>query len=481
MPMACPRRLPIGSAMLVAALGLAQPAWAAPDAGEASFRSLYKGLVEINTTLSSGSCTRAATLAADHLAAAGMARDNLHVLTAPGHPEEGNLVAIFPGRDAKGRAGEGAGKAAVLLLAHLDVVEAKREDWIRDPFTLVEEDGWFYARGASDAKSLAAIWVDTLARFARDGTRPRRTVKLALTCGEETNGAFNGAEWLAKEHRALIDADFALNEGGGGEADATGRVHNQTVQVGEKIFANFELATTNPGGHSSAPRPDNAIYDLSRAMLAVEAHRFPVEFTEVTRAALAARARVERSAMAVAIAALLADPTDAEADKVISADPYLRSNTRTTCVATMVEAGHARNALAQSARANVNCRIFPGHAIEAIRAELVAAIGNPAVAVTTLPPVRPAPPAPPLTPTLMRPIEALTKRHYPGATVGVSMANGYTDSTFLTAAGIPAYGTPGLWSGPEETGVHGLNERIRVKALMDGRAFLYDLVRAYAG
>lgn len=484
MPSTRSRRLPIGAAMIAAVLSLAQPAFAAPaaqsDGGEASFRSLYKGLVETNTTLSSGSCTRAAQLAADHLAAAGMARENLHVLVAPGHPEEGNLVAVFPGRDARGK-GKAPAKGAVLLLAHLDVVEARREDWIRDPFTLIEEDGWFYARGASDAKSLAAIWVDTLARFARDGTRPKRTVKLALTCGEETNGAFNGAEWLTKEHRGLIDADFALNEGGGGTADATGRVHTQTVQVGEKIFANFELATKSPGGHSSAPRPDNAIYDLARAMLAVEAHPFPVEFTEVTRAALAARARVEKSAMAVAIAALLADPTDAEADKVLSADPVLRSNTRTTCVATMVEAGHARNALAQGAKANINCRIFPGHAIEDIRAELVAAIGNPAVTVTTLPPVRPAPPAPPLTPALMRPIEMLTQRHYPGATVGVSMANGYTDSTYLTAAGIPAYGTPGLWTGPEETGVHGLNERIRVKALMDGRAFLYDLVRAYAG
>lgn len=473
MTMRRPKRLSLRLAMTVAAQSLAHPAWAAADAGEASFRALYKALVETNTTLSRGSCTRAAALAADHLAAAGMERGNLHLLTAPDHPEEGNLVAVFPGRDAK--------TGAILLLAHLDVVEARREDWERDPFTLIEEDGWFYARGASDAKSLAAIWVDTLARFARDGTRPRRTVKLALTCGEETTGAFNGAEWLAKEHRDLIDADFALNEGGGGTADEQGRVQTQTVQVGEKIFANYELATTNPGGHSAAPRPDNAIYDLARAMLAVEAHRFPVEFTEVTRAALAARARMEKSAMAVAIAALLADPTDAEADKVLSADPNLRSNTRTTCVATTVEAGQARNALAQSARANVNCRIFTGHSIEEIRNELAAAIGNPAVTVTTLPPIRPAPPAPPLTRELMRPIEAVTKRHYPGANVAVSMANGYTDSTYLTAAGIPAYGTPGLWIGPEPTGVHGLNERIRVKAVIDGRAYLYDLVRAYAG
>lgn len=470
--------MPVRALFAAAALLLATPASAAQplsdEASEASFRALYKGLVETNTTLSAGSCTKAAQLAVDHLAAAGMARENLHLLIAPGHPEEGNLVAVFPGRDGKA-------KAATLMLAHLDVVEARREDWVRDPFTLVEEDGWFYARGAFDAKSLAAIWVDTLARFARDGTRPRRTLKLALTCGEETNGAFNGAEWLASQHRDLIDADFALNEGGGGKADENGLVVAQTVQVGEKTFANFELVATNPGGHSAAPRPDNAIYDLSRAVLAVEAHRFPVEFTDVTRKALLARTMVEKSAMAAAISALLDDPTDAGADAIVSSDPALRGNTRTTCVATMLAAGHARNALAQKASANVNCRIFPGHSIDQIRGELAQAIGNPAITVTALPPIRPAPPAPPLMPVVMRPMVAATARHFPGVALGVSMANGYTDSTFLTAAGIPAYGVPGIWTGPEESGVHGFNERIRVKALLDGRAYLYDLIRAYGG
>lgn len=467
------RPLIAATALLLAAPAIAAKPLSA-QAAEVSFRTLYKGLVETNTTLSAGSCTKAARLAADHLAAAGMARENLHILVAPGHPDEGNLVAVFPGRDGKA-------KASTLMLAHLDVVEARREDWVRDPFTLIEEDGWFYARGAADAKSLAAIWVDTLARLARDGTRPRRTLKLALTCGEETNGAFNGAQWLAAEHRDLIDADFALNEGGGGKADENGLVVAQTVQVGEKTFANFELVATNPGGHSASPRPDNAIYDLSRAVLAVEAHRFPVEFTAVTRKALQARTMVEKSALAAAIAALLADPADAAADAVVASDPNLRSNTRTTCVATMLAAGHARNALAQKASANVNCRIFPGHSIEEIRAELAQAIGNPAITVTTLAPIRPAPPAPVLTPAVMRPMMAVSARHFPGVTLGASMANGYTDSTFLTAAGIPAFGVPGIWTGPEESGVHGLNERIRVKALFDGRAYLHDLIRAYGG
>ncbi|RVQ69327.1 M20/M25/M40 family metallo-hydrolase [Croceicoccus ponticola] len=469
-----PRRL-ITAVSCIAAMAIGQPAMAqggdGPDAGWASFQGLYQALVETDTTLSGGSCTKAARIAADHLATAGMARENLHVIVATDHPEEGSLVAIYPGTDPKA--------GAILLMAHLDVVEARREDWQRDPFKLIEEDGWFFARGASDAKSLAAIWTDALARFARDGHRPRRTVKVMLTCGEETNGAFNGAEWLAANRRELIDAEFALNEGGGGTADIDGKVLTQTVQVGEKTFANYALETINPGGHSSLPRPDNAIYDLSRALLAVEALRFPVELTDVTRQSLAQEAKTGGAEMGAAIDALLADPTDATADAIVSTNPHLRGNTRTTCVATMVEAGHARNALPQRATANVNCRIFPGHAIEDVRGQLERAIGNDAIVVTTLPPVRPAPEAPPITKALMAPIETLVARHYPGAAVGIRMSNGYTDSTFLTAAGIPAYGTPGLWWGPEPNGIHGLDERIRVKSLMDGRAFLYDLVRAY--
>lgn len=453
-------------------LATAVPALAADDSGWGDFRELYQGLVETNTTLSAGSCTKAAQLAADHLAAAGMARENLHLIVLEDHPDEGNLVAVYPGSD------KDAG--AVLLLAHLDVVEADPADWDRDPFTLVEEDGWFYARGAADAKSLVAVWVDTLARFARKGHQPRRTVKVMLTCGEETNGAFNGAEWLAANRRELIDADFALNEGGGGFALADGTVVTQRVQVGEKVFANYLLDVRNPGGHSSAPRPDNAIYQLADALKAVEAHAFPVELSDVTRAALAQRAESEDGLLGAALRALLADTTDTRADAVISADPELRSNTRTTCVATLLDAGHASNALAQRATANINCRIFPGHSIEKIRDELAAAIGDPDVSVTTVPPERPAPPAPPLDEAVLGPMREQLAIHFPKASFGVAMSNGYTDSTFLTAAGIPAYGTPGPAFTAEPSGVHGLNERIRIDTLKNARAFLYDLIRAYA-
>ncbi|AKM10364.1 M20/M25/M40 family metallo-hydrolase [Croceicoccus naphthovorans] len=465
-------RMPVLAPLLMAATALgATPALAADDDGWSSFRELYQALVETDTTLSNGSCTKAAKLAANHLAEAGMARENLHLITVPEHPEEGSLVAVYPGSDPDG--------GAILLLAHLDVVEAKPEDWERDPFTLIEEDGWFYARGAADAKSLAAVWTDTLARFARDRHTPGRTVKVALTCGEETNGAYNGAEWLAANRRDLIDADFALNEGGGGFATDDGLVLTQRVQVGEKIFANYELEVRNAGGHSSAPRPDNAIYELASALKAIEAYDFPVEFSDVTRASLQQRAESEKGELGAAISALLADPGDADADAVVSADANLRSNTRTTCVATMLEAGHARNALPQRATANVNCRIFPGHPIEEIRKALVTAIGDERVSVKTLDPIRPAPPPPPLSDDVIEPMKEMVGEHFPWASFGVTMSNGYTDSTFLTAAGIPAYGTPGPWSTGEPSGVHGLNERIRVDALKQGRAFLYDLIRAY--
>ena len=256
---------------LAALPALACPALAAPPvdspAGEQRFRELYKELVETNTTLSAGSCTVAAQRMAARLKAAGFPDSDLHPFAAPDHPKEGGLVAIYPGRDAK--------RKAILLLAHIDVVEAKREDWTRDPFTLVEENGSFYARGASDDKAEAAIWVDTLIRYKAENYRPRRTIKMALTCGEETAGAFNGAEYLSKNSRDLIDAAFALNEGGAGESDAAGERVSLDVEAGEKFPQNYRLEVTNPGGHSSRPVKDNAIYHLAAALTRISEYRFP--------------------------------------------------------------------------------------------------------------------------------------------------------------------------------------------------------------
>ncbi|ALH79171.1 M20/M25/M40 family metallo-hydrolase [Sphingopyxis macrogoltabida] len=461
----------ISAAALLAVLAPAAAQAADPRPDQLAFRELYSELVETNTTLSSGSCTLASERMAARLKAAGFADDQLTLFATPEHPKEGGLVAVYPG----------TAKAAkpILLVAHIDVVEAKREDWERDPFKLIEEGGYFYGRGTLDDKAQAAVWVDTLIRFKQQGYKPKRTVKLALTCGEETNGAFNGVEWLAANKRELIDAEFALNEGGGGDSDGKGKVLGQSVQVGEKTFANFRLETRNPGGHSSVPVRDNAIYQLSRALTKIDEYEFPVEMTDVTRRfAEAGAARGDETGNAMA--ALAKNPADKAALAIVDKDRFLHGNIRTTCVATLLDGGHAPNALPQRARANINCRIFPGHSIESIKAELEKVIGDPGVAVTQLPPKRPAPPAPPLDPKIIGPMEKLVAQYWPGLKVIPSMSNGYTDATFLGAVGIPTYGIPGIWGDPDGNGVHGLNERVEVKAIYVGRDYMFDLVKAYA-
>src|SRR5258705_3840343 len=244
--------------------------------GEQRFRELYKELVETNTQLSNGNCTLAAERMATRLKAAGLPESDLHLIVPPGREKEGGLVAVYPGRDPKLK--------AILLLAHIDVVEAKREDWTRDPFTLVEENGSFYARGASDDKAEAAIWIDTLIRYRSENYRPRRTLKVALTCGEETAGAFNGADWLTRNRRELIDAAFALNEGAAGELDTSGHRIALEVEAGEKFPQNYRVQVTNKGGHSSRPVKDNAIYHLAAALIRIGAYEFPAQFTDGNRA-----------------------------------------------------------------------------------------------------------------------------------------------------------------------------------------------------
>jgi acetylornithine deacetylase/succinyl-diaminopimelate desuccinylase-like protein len=441
-----------------------------PD--QAAFRELFKELVETNTTLSSGSCTLAAERMAARLKAAGFADSQLTLFATPEHPKEGGLVAVYPGTSTALK--------PVLLVGHIDVVEARREDWERDPFTLVEEKGYFYARGVSDMKAMAAAWVDTLIRFKQQGYAPKRTVKMALTCGEETNGAFNGVEWLAANRRELIDAEFALNEGGGGDSDGKGKVVGQQVQIGEKTFANFRVETRNPGGHSSTPVRDNAIYQLSRALGKIDEHEFPLEMTDTTRRYFKEAGAARGDAVGKAMAALAANPRDVAAETIVNTDRFLHSNLRTTCVATLLDGGHAPNALPQRAGANVNCRIFPGHAIDDIRRELARVIGDPGVTVTALPPVRPSPPAPPLAEHIIGPMQKLAARYWPGIPVIPSMANGYTDATFLGAVGIPTYGIPGMWFDPDGNGAHGLNERVEVRSVYVGRDYMFDLIKAYA-
>jgi acetylornithine deacetylase/succinyl-diaminopimelate desuccinylase-like protein len=441
-----------------------------PD--QVEYRALYKELVETNTTLSSGSCTLAAERMAARLREARLPESQITLFVDPAHPKEGGLVAIYPGTSKTLK--------PILGIAHIDVVEAKKEDWVRDPFTLIEENGYFYARGSLDDKAMASALVDTLIRFQKSGYKPKRTVKIALTCGEETNGAFNGAQWLAANKRDLIDAEFALNEGGGGTTDGKGKVVEQAMQVGEKTFATYRLETRNPGGHSSVPRPDNAIYQLAQALVRLQGYEFPLEMSETTRAYFREAGTGRKDEVGRAMVALSSNQADKAAEAIVNKDPFLHSNLRTTCVATMLDGGHAKNALAQRAGAFVNCRIFPGHSVDEIRSELAKVIGDEGVNLTAIPPLRPSPPAPPLDPKIMEPAARLAAKYFPGVPVVPSMANGYTDATFLGAAGIPTYGVPGAWGDPDGNGAHGLNERIEVRSLYVGRDYLYDLIKAYA-
>jgi acetylornithine deacetylase/succinyl-diaminopimelate desuccinylase-like protein len=470
------KRIIAAAATMAAFSALAAPPQDTP-AGERRFRELYKELVETNTTLSAGNCTLAAERMAARLKAAGFPDSDLHPFAVADHPKEGGLVAVYPGRDPKLK--------AILLLAHIDVVEAKREDWTRDPFTLVEENGSFYARGASDDKAEAAIWVDTLIRYRTESYRPRRTLKVALTCGEETAGAFNGAEWLTQNRRDLIDAAYALNEGAAGELDTSGHRVSLDVEAGEKFPQNFRLEVTNPGGHSSRPVKDNAIYHLAAALTRVGAFDFPAQFTDGSRAYFAGMAKIQaakgETEVANAMNAFLRDPADERALALVSSkDPSWNATLRTTCVATMLDAGHATNALPQRARANVNCRIFPGVSVQTVRAKLEQLVADPAVKVTALETRGPTSPPPPLTPEVLGPIEKVAGEFWPGVPVLPILQAGATDGEFTNAVGIPTYGVEPVFVGRDLGNIHGLNEYVGVKSLLEGREFLYRLVKIYA-
>jgi len=441
-----------------------------PD--QVTFLALYKELVETNTTLSAGSCTLAAERIAAHLKSAGFEDKDLTPFSVPDHPKEGGLVAILPGSSKTAK--------PMLLLGHLDVVEAKRADWTRDPFTFIEENGYFYGRGTSDMKAMDATWVDALMRFKQSGHKLKRTIKVALTCGEETTFAFNGAQWLAQNRPELIAAAFALNEGGGGRTDGHGKLVVQSIQVGEKAVQNYHLETVNAGGHSSIPIRDNAIYELSDALTKVRDHEFPVKFTDTTRVFFTKAGAARGDELGKAMVALAQNPADSASEAIVSKDRSYHSMLRTTCVATLLDGGHANNALPQRATANVNCRIFPGETVEGTQAALEAAIGDPGVRVTLVPPIRPVAVPPPLDPKIMGPAEKLVAKYYPGVPLIPSMSTGATDGIFLEAIGIPVYGAPGGWGDPDGNGTHGLNERRSVRSVFVGRDFLTDLVKIYA-
>jgi acetylornithine deacetylase/succinyl-diaminopimelate desuccinylase-like protein len=430
-------------------------------------RALLAELIDINTTDSTGDNTRAAEAMAARLRAAGFPADDVRVV-APA-PRKGNLVARLRG--------PGGGRP-LLLLAHLDVVEARREDWTLDPFTFVEKDGYFYGRGASDDKYMAAIFVANLIRLKQEGFTPDRDIIVALTADEE-GGPHNGVSWLLRDHRALIDAEFCINEGGDG-VTKNGRPFVNEVQAAEKVYLTFRLEAKNPGGHSSLPVGDNAIYHIAAALTKIAAHAFPIRLNEVTRGYFQRTSRVETGEEAAAIRALLSatpDTLQQAGDRLARMSAFYNAQLRTTCVATGVEGGHAENALPQVARATVNCRLLPGEDPKQVERTLAHVIGDGGVAITPLAEVRPSPTSP-LRPDVMAAVDTLTKEMFPGAIVVPTMATGATDGLYLRNAGIPTYGLSGVFFETGDVRAHGQDERVGVKEYYEGREFLYRLTKA---
>ena len=440
-----------------------------PTPDRAAFRAIYEELVEIDTSPSTGSCTRAVNAMLVHLRNAGYSERDAQVIIPDGAPEDGNLVATLRGSSSR----------AVLLLAHIDVVDARREDWERDPFTLVEENGYFYARGAADDKAMAAVFLDLMIRLRQENLRPRRTLKLALTCGEETSNRVNGVDYLLNNHRQWLQADFAINEGAGGILSPQDQPVALNVQAGEKVHQVMTLTVTNPGGHSSRPVPDNAIYRLSTALTRLSQYNFPVELTPVTRTFFERMAPIVGGPTGEAMTAIARNPSDPNAAATLARDPSFNAIMRTTCVATQLEAGHAANALPQRAVATLSCRVLQGHSSEELQTELQRVIGDEQVAIDIVR-RRDGSRPPRLTSQIMGPVERAAARMWPGVPIIPTMTPGATDGRFLINAGIPTYGMSGMFSAPGESNAHGLNEKMRVQSLYEGRDFLEAIVRDYA-
>ena len=433
-------------------------------------RDIYRELIEINTA-PSGSTTVAAEAMAARFRAAGFPAADVFV--GGPQPTKGNLVVRYRGR-------AGSSRKPILLLAHLDVVEAKKEDWSAglDPFRFTEKDGYFYGRGTTDDKAMAAIFVANLLRLKQQGAVPERDIILALTADEE-GGDHNGVVWLLANHRARVDAEYGLNEGGGGQSRGGKRIANR-VQASEKIYVDFTLEATNKGGHSSLPAPDNAIYDLAAALGRIEKFQFPAGLNEVTRAYFAQMAKIEQGTVAADFKAISGAAPDPAALGRLSAVPLYNAMLRTTCVATMASAGHAPNALPQRASANVNCRVLPGEDPVAVQQTLAKVINNPRVTIRPVGDTNPSPPSP-LTPEIMQAITRVTEEMFPGVPVVPFMSTGATDGLYFRQAGIPIYGVSGLFGDMDDVRAHGRDERMGVRDFYDGQEFLWWLVNALAG
>jgi len=439
------------------------------SASRPAFRAIYEEMVEIDSSPTTGSCTRVVQAVATRLRDAGFPERDYRVIIPEGAPEDGNIVAVIPG----------ASRRAVLLLAHIDVVDARREDWERDPFTLVEENGFFYGRGTADDKAMAAVFVDMFVRMRAENYRPRRTIRMALTCGEETSNRVNGADYLLQHHRDWVQADFVINEAAGGILAEEGRPVAFNIKTGEKIHQVFTLEVINPGGHSSRPVPDNAIYRLAEGLRRLSAHSFPTQTNPVTLAFFERMAPIVGGEEGAAMSALARNPNDAAAAATLSRDPSYNAMLRTTCVATQLDGGHAPNALPQRARATLSCRVMQGTTPEQVQAALREVVADEQINVQIVR-RREGSQAPRLTRQIMGPLERVVGRMWPGTPIIPTMTVGATDGRFFNNAGIPTYGMSGMFAVPGEGNAHGLNEKIRVDSLYRGREFLDAIVREYA-
>lgn len=441
---------------------------AAPDASQREARDLFAHLISFKTSEGLAQVPVMASYLADKFLAGGFDPKDIHIFTVG---ETASLVVRYRG--------DGKGVKPILLLAHMDVVTANPADWKRDPFTLIEENGYFFGRGTSDIKADVSQIVVTFLRLKREGFVPNRDLIIAFTGDEETNQATTRD--LVENHRQLIDAEFALNgDGGGGVLDEeTGKARIYYLQGAEKTSATYSITSHNPGGHSSEPRVENAIYDLADALKALQAYRFPVQSNEWTRASLAAAGAATPGPLGDAMKRFAADPADQAAAGVLAIEPTYVGSTRTTCVATMLKGGHAKNALPQSATASVNCRIFPGTTIEAVKVELQRVVGNKVdvqIAQRTMDAV-----ASPLREDITNAVAEAVHANHPGTPIVPEQASYYTDGTIFRAAGIPTYGVSSCFLKDSDSFAHGLNERLPVDAFYGGLEHWYVLIQALAG
>lgn len=439
----------------------------APEPDKQLARDIYKEFVEIKSGYTTGSTTPVAEAAARRLRAAGFPESDIFIGGAI--PTKANLVVRYHGTGQK---------KPLLLLAHEDVVEAKREDWSMDPFTFVEKDGYFYGRGVGDDKSQASVWIANLIRYKREGFKPDRDIIVALTADEEGGGPYNGVAWLLKNHRELIDSEYALNEGGWGESVAGRKISND-VQVSEKYVINFRLEVHNKGGHSSLPVPDNAIYHLAGALERLSRFGFPLKTNDVTRAYFRAMSKIEDPAKRDDLAKA-ADGSQEAMQRLAQGSTPWNATLRTTCVATQIEGGHAKNALPQLAAANVNCRVLPEDSVEYVKGTLQKIIADDQVALTIDGNPEQGPPSP-MRDDVMENVNRITNQMWPGVATVPMMVMGATDGLYLRRAGIPTYGVQGFFYDRDDIRFHGRDERIKVESYYEGQQFLYQLVKRLAG